>query len=409
MRREFDVFFSFSKMKLDGEVPSDTQLYQNLFDQIIAADSLGFKTAWVGEAHFSIKPEQKKRPPLLPHFDGELCINPDILQIAHVIYPKTQQIEIGSAIRNILVNGGPIAHAESILNFLTINNQLLNDTGRKLNIGFGVGRFQYANSVYGIRPRNSIEEFAWNPLRGLILKEAAEIFIRLLRGEIIGSKDIVPIKLDASRFRTKEEWVAFCDIANIDVASKGYPVDPFWQFEPVKLIPEEVGIKNLNLVLGSHDKDLQVFVNQLHPVKVFNLSITDNDAINATHERMRKAFHPSGGEWQRRYMPRTVMVFVNADPNLSPARQSEVATEEARNAIEAYTSAMEGTVDEVKVATGMENAVYGNAVDVKNQIESRFDKHDRLMTWFDFNTNDKNIVIKRMTDFVDHAAPLLNQ
>ena len=398
-RRDFDIFFSFSKMNLDGTVPSDVMLYNNLFEQIEAADKLGFKKAWVGEAHFSIRPEQKKPNPLLPHFNGELCINTDILQIAHVAYPRTTQIEIGSAIRNILVNGGPIAHAESIRNFLTIQHDELRSSGRKLNIGFGIGRFEYANAVYGVEPRNELEKKAWSKVRGLILKEACEIFLRLLKGELIGSSAIPTKKLYRAEF-SEDQWKELTDLAGISENSDHIVIPPVWKFEPIKIIPEEVPLDLLDLTVGSHDPTLQEYLNQFHPVKVFNLSVTPNQVIDETHERLKKAFHPAGGPWKRSYMPRTIMIYVNAEKGLTPSQQSHKAAEEAKDAMTAYWKAMEGTVDEKKVAEGMENALYGNPDEVYKQLQERFHPEDRLMTWFDFNTNDKAVVIRRMTDFM---------
>ena len=59
--------------------------------------------------------------------------------------------------------------------------------------------------------------------------------------------------------------------------------------------PRNGGGTSLNLVLGSHDKRLQVEVNKWRPVQVFNLSITPPDIIEATHERMRDCYHRDGG------------------------------------------------------------------------------------------------------------------
>lgn len=401
MKRNFDVFFSFSKMTLDGSVPADVMLYENLFEQIRVADQLGFKKAWVGEAHFSIRPEQTKENPLLPHFNGELCINTDILQIASVVYPKTQNIEVGSAIRNILVNGGPVAHAEGIRNFLTIHNRTLKESNRKLNIGFGVGRFAYANAVYGVKPRNELEKILWPVLKGKILKEAAEIFVRLLTGELLSSRDIPPKIIERESF----DETTWAKIQEICPSQNKIEIPSFWEFEPIKIIPEEIDLSQLDLIIGTHDPLLQQYINQFHPVKVFNLSVTPNNVIDATHDQMQKAFHKKGGVWKREYMPRTLMVFTNGDANISPERQSELATEEAREAIISYWKAMEGTVDEKKVREGMENAVYGNPAEVYQQISNRFHKNDRIMAWFDFNTNDKNIVIRRMKDFMLLVAP----
>ena len=71
------------------------------------------------------------------------------------------------------------------------------------------------------------------------------------------------------------------------------------------------------MILGSHDPKLQVEINEIRPVKVFNLSITPPELIEATLERMAKYYHSDGGPWQRNYMPRTLMVFVYDEPNLS--------------------------------------------------------------------------------------------
>jgi len=73
------------------------------------------------------------------------------------------------------------------------------------------------------------------------------------------------------------------------------------------------------------------------PVKVFNLSITRPDIIDATHERMRSAFHPDGGPWQRAHMPRTVMVFLNEQPGLSAEQRRAAAKEEAAAALNMLT------------------------------------------------------------------------
>lgn len=60
-------------------MPSDAVLYERLFRSMEEADALGYRRAWVGEAHYSLAPEQVGPNPFLPHFKGELCINTDIL------------------------------------------------------------------------------------------------------------------------------------------------------------------------------------------------------------------------------------------------------------------------------------------------------------------------------------------
>ena len=406
---DFDIFFSFSKMDLGFGPPSDQLLYDNLFLQIQAADQLGFRRAWVGEAHFSIRTEQNKPEPLLPHFNGELCINTDILQIASKAYSQTARIEVGSAIRNIIANGGPVAHAEAIRTYLTIHRDELKSSGRKLNIGFGIGRFAYANEVYGFKARNRAEELLWPAVRALTLREAAEIFVRLLSGETLGSEDITPKIIQRAEIKGAKTWDDAMIAMGLPAETEQILIAPLWQFERIKLIPEEVDLSDLNLVLGSHDPKLQKHVNQWVPVKVFNLSVTPNHIIDQTHERMQECYHADGGPWKRSYMPRTVMVFTCADEGLTEEEQDLRAESEARDAMHAYWQAMEGTVDQDKVESGMENAVYGSPAKVYRSMCERFHPDDCLMTWFDFNTNDASVVVKRMHAFMEHVAPLFKK
>lgn len=239
----------------------------------------------------------------------------------------------------------------------------------------------------------------------MVLKEAAEIFVRLLTGELLSSNDIAPKILQEKSF-DEETWA---NIQQIRPSEEKIIIPPFWEFEPIKIIPEEIDLSQLDLTIGTHDPQLQQYINKFHPVKVFNLSVTPNHIIDATHDQMRGAYHKLGGQWKREYMPRTLMIFVNGDTSLSPKQQSELATQEAKQAIISYWKAMEGTVDENKVRQGMENAVYGNPDEVYDQISDRFHEDDRIMTWFDFNTNDREIVIHRMKDFMLLVVPKFNR
>mgnify|MGYP002136711266 CR=1 FL=1 len=45
-------------------------------------------------------------------FEGEIAVNVDFLQLATRVYAETDRIRCGSAIMNILSNGGPIAAAD---------------------------------------------------------------------------------------------------------------------------------------------------------------------------------------------------------------------------------------------------------------------------------------------------------
>jgi hypothetical protein len=249
----------------------------------------------------------------------------------------------------------------------------------------------------------------WNAVRALTLREAAEIFVRMLSGETLGTADVMPKVIQKAEVKDQVVWSEALQHAGLPSDAVSIIIAPLWEFERVKLIPEEVDLSNLNLVLGSHDPQLQQHINQWLPVKVFNLSVTPNHIIDQTHDRMRACYHPSGGTWKRQYMPRTVMVFTCADAELTEAEQDAKAEVEARDAMHAYWQAMEGTVDQGKVESGMENAVYGSPAKVYRSIRERFHTEDCLMTWFDFNTNDAAVVIKRMQAFMEHVAPLFKK
>ena len=89
-------------------------MFRNFFEQVQLADDLGFGTAWVAESHLSTEVQKGNPGAVIPHFVGEIGLNTDILQLATRIFARTKQIGVGSAILNILCNGGPIAHAERI-------------------------------------------------------------------------------------------------------------------------------------------------------------------------------------------------------------------------------------------------------------------------------------------------------
>ncbi len=400
---KIDLFCGFSRMRVDGYLPSETEVFANLVEQVQLADELGFGTAWIGEAHFALREEQQKTPPLLPHFPGEMCLNTDVLHLAHHLFARSQRIQVGSAIRNILCNGGPIAHAEAVRTFLTLHG-LKPGERRKLCIGFGTGRFEFANAPYGLRPRNPVEKAAWPALRGLILLDATEIFLRLLRGDALASTDLEPRFLTRALFRTDEEWAKVSALAG---CAEKILVEPFWTFERLRLIPEDAPMHLLDLIVGSHDASVQAHANRFLPAKVFNLSVTPPQVIDATHARMAGIFHAAGGPWKRSYMPRTIMIVVEDDAGLTDAELDRRGEARAFAAMTAYWQAMEGTVDEAKVRKGMENVVHGSPRRVAEELNSKFDPGDTLMAWFDFNDNDQARILRGMRTFARDIAPRL--
>ena len=386
---EFDIFFSICQTDVHGYMPSERVMFENFFEQVELADRLGFGTAWVAESHLSTEVQKMNPGAVIPHFAGEIGLNTDILQLAHRIFARTKSISVGSAIMNILCNGGPIAAAERVKTFLTLHG-LDPEEKRLLTVGFAAGRFPFINIPYGIVPRNKIEEAAWPVVKNKIFEEATEIFLRLLRGEVLSSDLVSRRSLRRADFRNDADW------AKVSPSGEEIPLEPRWRFPNLKIIPQEPRMDLLRLSIGSHDPQTQIFANTLLPVGVFNLSITPGDEIEKTNERMATHYHPAGGGWKRRLMPRTVLVFIHDDP--------KQAAEEARDALSNYWKALEGTLDEEKVRRATDNALVGNAEAILEQMR-RFHPEDRLMLWFDFNNHDSKRVMKNMSDFMQRVAP----
>jgi alkanesulfonate monooxygenase SsuD/methylene tetrahydromethanopterin reductase-like flavin-dependent oxidoreductase (luciferase family) len=402
---KFDIFFSICQTPVDGYTPDERTMFQNFFKQVEAADELGYGTAWIAESHLSSTVQKQTSHPVIPHWEGEVGLNVDFLQLTHQVYQRTKQIETGSAIMNIICNGGPIAAAERIAAFCTLHGLNENET-RKINVGFAFGRFDFMNRAAGITPQSDWEDAAWPALKGIIFKEAAEIFLRLLRGEVLSSDQISESVITRANFRSDEHWEQVRDLAGVGDA---ITVPRRWVFETLQIVPREWRRDLLQLIVGSHEAPVQEFVNQYLPVQVFNLSITQPKIIEDTHRRMMEKYHSDGGAWDRSYMPRTVFVFLNDEAGLSPAEQSTAAHKEARLALSTYWKALQGTIDPNRVQKAADNALIGNSAEVAQQIRERFHPEDRLMLWFDFFNHDNPRVIRNMEAFMKKVSPLVHQ
>ena len=400
---QFDLFLSICQTEVEGYLPAQEVLFHQFFDQLQLADELGFQTAWIAEAHLSCQTQKLGKNPVIPHFKGEIGLNTDILQLAHKAFAQTKKINLGSAIRNILCNGGPIAHAEALSTFLNLHG-LDSSEKRKLYLGFAAGRFPFANEPYGIKPRNQLEEAAWPALKGAVFQQATEVFLRLLQGEELASADLKPMQLREDDFRTKEDWLSVCEVAG-STKEKHLSFPSFWDFEKLSIVPKPTRMELLQLVLGSHDPKTQAFANQFFPTWIFNLSITPGSTIESTHQHMQESFHSAGGAWQRQYMPRTALIFVHEDPSLSAEQQTAKAKEAAHLAMKNYWQAMQGTLDPTKIESAVENSIYGNPKKVAQDLVEKYHPEDRLMTWFDFNNHDNAAIKANMTTFIRQVVP----
>lgn len=399
---KFDIFLSICQTEVDGYLPDEKTMFSNFFDQIKLADELKFSTAWVAETHLSTEIQKQNKKPVVPHFKGEIGLNTDILQLAHKVFGMTKNINIGSAIRNILCNGGPIAHAEAIKTCLSYHAMDPSEK-RLLNIGFASGRFEFSNRPYGIFPRNAVEEAAWPVVKTKILQEATEIFLRLLNDEEISSDDITKKVLRAEDFRTPEDWQKV--IAANGSETDAIELEPYWVFEKIAVIPREAPMDLLRLTIGTHDSATQALANKYRPVDVFNLSITPYHVIEETHKRMAASYHKDGGEWSRENMPRTILVFISDEPGKNREENDKLAHAQAVKAQENYFRALAGTIDPDKIAKAVDNALVGSPETVLEQVKERFHADDRLMLWFDFNNHNNDQVKGMMSAFMQKVAP----
>lgn len=406
-----DIFFSISQTPdVNGVTPSEKQMFDNYFQQLKHADTLGFGVGWIAQAHLSTETQKSNSMPVVPHWKGEVGLCTDFPQLAMESFRQTERIEIGSAVVSILASGGPIAQAERIAN--TVQFLSMMDDSRKLYVGFSAGRFEFMARPYGITPRNDWESVAWKALRGQIFLEASEIFLRLLKGEIISSDQIRKTVLTRSNFRSDEDWLAVQEAYSKDNEVKDVEsiiIPNRYNFEAISIIPQQWNRDQLQLVAGTHDPVAQEFVNTILPVRVFNLSITSPEVIDSTHKRMAENYHPDGGIWQRSYMPRTSFVFINDEPDLTDEEKSEAANIEAQQALQAYWNALEGTIDPDKVSKAANNALIGNPFEIAEQIIDRFHPEDTIMAWFDFFNHDSERVCRNMTAYMTKVVPLVEQ
>lgn len=403
---EFDLFCSLAQTPRAGLLADHAVLLREFLDQAVLADRCGFGCVWVAESHFSLSTQKDHLSPVMGHWAGEMGLNTDICQLAAHVFSRTEQIEVGSAVMNI-VAGGPVAAAERVAGSLAWHGLDPRET-RRLNVGFASGRFDHVNRTLGVVPRNKAEESSWSQVKTALLQEAGEVFVRLLSGEAISSADVTPPTLHRSSFPVAEAFEALRAVpgAVVDGDDDRVHVPHRWQFERTRLVPD-FRPELLRLYAGTHVPALQDHFNRFAPVRVFNLSITAPAVIQQTHDRMATTYHRAGGPWRRPYMPRTVFVFVNADPLLSPRFQREAAHATADEVLRGYWAAMEGTIDPQRLAQSTSNAVIGNPADVAEQLFTRFDRDDRLMLWFDFFRPSGDAVLEEMAVFADQVRPIL--
>ena len=376
---QFDVFHSLGRIDDAPVQRTDRQVFTQFFAEVAAADRLGYGTMWVAESHFSSEVQKRGAAPVIPHYQGEVGLNCDSMQLGQLILERTKRLGFGTAIMNIVGgNGGPIAAADRVRTLAWLNT--LRAEPRRLHIGVASGRFPYINRPFGIVPRSPAEVERWPELQGLILVEALTIFLRLLNGEELASDDIV---------------LHFAD---------GTPYANRWPFERLQLVPHMAAAQwgeHLRIVLGSSSPQALDAAFKWADVDVFNLSFTPPAAIEKLHSSLTERCQAPRLPWHRARLPRTVLVFIDRDQDLARQRASAC--------FDAYIEAMRGTAQVPDKAVLMERALIGTAADIRAQLapgaRHGFHPDDRLMLWFEFNQTDGAHIIDQMERFADQVLP----
>jgi alkanesulfonate monooxygenase SsuD/methylene tetrahydromethanopterin reductase-like flavin-dependent oxidoreductase (luciferase family) len=376
----FDVFHSIGRIDSLPVKLTDREVFTGFFDQLAAADKLGFGTMWIAETHFSSEVQKRHAKPVIPNYQGEIGINCDSPQLAQMIFGRTRRINFGTAIYNIVGgNGGPIAAADRMRSLAFLNQ--FNKNPRQLDIGFASGRFPFINRPFGILPRNSVEEANWPECSRLILCEATEIFLRLLAGESLSSREITP--------RTYSKC--------------GSTYQSRWNFDELMLVPTVANefANKMRFVLGSQDAIAQETALKWADCDIFNLSFTAPEQIDAIHATMHKRYENSERKWGRERMPRTVLVFID--------ESSTRAHERANQCFDTYIEAMRGTAAVPDKNILLERALIGDPSEILGQLTPdnprRLHKDDRLMLWFEFNQSDSADICRQMELFAEKVIP----
>ena len=142
-------------------------------------------------------------------------------------------------------------------------------------------------------------------------------------------------------------------------------------------------------------------------MKVFNLSITSPDVIEATHQRMRDCFHQMAVNGKEEICQGQHLSF-SMPSDLDEEQQNLAAQKEAELALGAYWRALDGTLDPDKVKKAANNALIGNPREVAKQALERFHPEDRIMTWFDFFNHD-SASMRNMEAWMTQVVPLIEK
>lgn len=372
----FDLFHSISDPIISGRGLGAGRVFSQFLKQAELAEALEFDTVWCAESHFSSETQKQTSVATIPNFQGEVGLNCDSFQLAHLLFSKTHRIGFGTAIHNIVGgSGGPIASAEKV-HFLDFLNQSFYGGERALRIGVAAGRFPYQNTPFQFVPRDLWEQENWGLVKRYQFIEALEIFLRLLSGESLSSEDI-------------RKWE--CKGKDGEIRE----IIPRWKFEKLKLLPFENASSQLEIVLGSHDPLALEWGLKFWDLSVFNLSFTDPQQIEALQTKMVESAKNYQRTWLRSRLPRTVMVFIDSDRKKAYQLADRVLT--------TYVEAMRNTTQVPDKEVLLQRALVGDPTEVKEQLYQDpargFHADDRLLLWFEFNQTENQEICHQMKLF----------
>ena len=160
-------------------------MFSNFFEQVEAADVFGYGTAWIAESHLSTEVQKSHANPVVPHWQGEIGLNTDIFQMAHRVFTDPQHSRgFGGHEPGVQRRTGCPCRANRGILRVARNGPTRTPTAVCRVFGRSLSSM---NRAYGIVPRNDVEAPA--ALRGRCLA-ACEIFLRLLRGDVLSSDDV---------------------------------------------------------------------------------------------------------------------------------------------------------------------------------------------------------------------------
>jgi alkanesulfonate monooxygenase SsuD/methylene tetrahydromethanopterin reductase-like flavin-dependent oxidoreductase (luciferase family) len=404
----FDVFFSLNQTTVESIQPFEWQLLQSFFEQVEAADKLGYGVAWVAQHHFMWDLLKRTSKTTFPNYKGNIGLNSDILLLAPHIFSRTKNIEVGEVSRNLISDGGPIAHAQAVRTFMAFH-AFGPFAHRRLHLGLSNGEYQFNSSPFWVSPRSDIEKAAWPALKKKIFAEALEVFLNLVSGYAwLSSSDVAAAELRGADFQSDEEWDRVRMLAG-EVHAEKISIPHQWSFERQAVIPQEVSLNSLRLYAGSHDASLQQMANRFMPCGVMDASLTSGEEIERTHKHMAEAYYFPKAPWQRSMLPRLTLVFLDTTSGLSAEEQSERARKKARRSLEMFWLAHAESLDLAAIETALKNALVGNASEVVGQLKSRYHQDDRLMLWFDFCNHNSKEVVANMAEFQRVVVPEINK